>query len=119
MCQICQNAFTQDSTFKLSKDPQHLSHCAARRRRQVKRLGYRDKVYSDCAQVLQTMGEIGERASPAIQAPDNNDIQLALFSEFDQFLTLRASLGSAADVLDFSDDIPAAPLGVVLHSNHV
>jgi hypothetical protein len=21
MCQICQNAFTQDSTFKLSKDP--------------------------------------------------------------------------------------------------
>jgi hypothetical protein len=67
----------QNLPLKLRKDRQEASHRPSSRRGEIQRFMERDKPHAQGMQLVQCIHEIDDGASPPIQPPDHNRINLA------------------------------------------
>ena len=80
------DAFAKDFSFELSENSQQSGHGAAGGRGQIESLGQRHEADTEMLQFLQSGEQIGDRSSPAIQAPDQHHVDLPSPGGFDQLL---------------------------------
>jgi len=59
--------------------------------------------------------EVEQRSPPAIEPPDEDDVELALMSCLEHLFALGPQVGAGADVANLHADAPPAPPGVVAH----
>ena len=87
------------------------------RRGEVEGLCERDKPHTECREIMECRHEIDQRAPPAIELPDENDIEPPLSSRFEHFLALGAvALGPRGNLFERFSDHPAASSGVLAHA---
>ena len=74
---------------------------------------------AEMIQFLECGDQIRQRSSPAVQTPDEHDIDLAPSRCFHQLLPQFAFGSAGADFLHLQDDGPAARGGVLAHGAHL
>src|ERR1035441_8682598 len=84
------------------------------RRGHVERLG-RHEPNADGMKLLERSNQVEERAPPAIEAPDDDGIDLPPARSLQDLLSLRASLGAGADLLFLESHFQATALGIGAH----
>jgi hypothetical protein len=70
--------------FELHKHCEEASKGASCRCREIKGLRQRDKAHAHSCQFVQRRHEVDEGAPPAVELPDQNDIELALLGSQEQ-----------------------------------
>ncbi len=86
MCQASSCSFAQDLSFELRKDGQQAGHRSTGGCGQIQRLRQGNETHSEVLQFLKSRQQIGNRAAPAVQPPDQHDIDLPSPSGLQQFL---------------------------------
>ena len=120
MSQTSPGSFPQNLSFELSKDGQRSGHGPSGGRGQIKRLGQGDKPDAQVFEFLKGGQQVRYRPAPAVQAPYQNQIDLAAASGFHQFLAGFSSRRPGVHLADLQSDRPAPsgrilPHGPVLH----
>ena len=105
----------QALALKFCKDRQQPRQRASGRRGEIQGFAQRDKPNPEGMQLVQGPDEVGQGPAPAIQAPDDNGIDVAASRRLHQGLALPALTASRADLLDEDRDLPGALLHVRFH----
>ena len=94
------HSIAENVALELGEHRQHAGEGSSARRRQVERLAQRDEADLQLCQFLQGGDEVDERAAPAIEPPDDDDIDFPSTGGTQQVLAARTGLGAGADFLD-------------------
>ena len=106
------DALSQDVALEFRKDGEHAGERSTARGGHVQCFRKRDESDAECAELLQGANQVEERASPSIQAPDEDGIDLTPASGIHHRFSLGAAFGAGADFFNFGDHAPAAALGI-------
>lgn len=115
MSQSSLNALTKDLPFKLSKDRKQSRHSPTRWCGQIQSFRERYETDVEIAEFLEGGDQIGHRTSPAVQAPDDDHIDVAAARGIQQFLPQFPHGGSRSDFFDLDRDGPATTGNVIPH----
>jgi hypothetical protein len=105
----------QTPALKLGKDRQHPGHGSPRGRGEVQGFAQGNKTDAQLVQLLERAHEVSQGASPPVQAPDHNRIDLAAPRRPHQLLTLQPLVAPRTDIFNHGDDCSAALLRVRYH----
>ena len=112
-------SFPQNLPFELGEDRQQAGHGAAGGRGQVQCLGQRDETDSEMLQFLKRRQQVCYRSAPAVEAPDQDDIDFAAARSLDQLLTGLPPHRSGANLTNLQGDRPAAPGNILPQSAYL
>ena len=84
------HAIAEDVPLELGEDRKHAGQGPAARRGQVERLAERDEADLECGQLLERRDQIDQGTPPAIQPPDQDQVQFAPLRRPEQALPLGA-----------------------------
>ena len=71
------HAIAEDVPLEFGEDREHAGQGPTARRGQVERLAERDEADLECGQLLERRDQIDEGAPPAIQPPDQDQVELS------------------------------------------
>ena len=84
------HAIAKDVPLEFGEDREHAGQGPAARRRQVERLAERDEADLECGQFLEGRDQIDQGTPPAIQPPDQDQVEFTPSRRPDQILPLGA-----------------------------
>ena len=119
MVQASTDAVAEDVVFEGGKHREHAGHRSAGGCGQIERFAERNKANAEVSEFLQRGDEVKQRTAPAVQPPDQHDIDLAPPRGIEQLLALLARFSTGANFFDLHGDGPAAVRCVVAHSAHL
>ena len=108
-------ALAEDIIFKLSECGQQAGHGSTHRRRQIESFRQRHEAHAQCGWFFQCHDQIGQRAAPSIQSPQQYDVNLSPprgVAQAPPGFTLR---GARTNFSDLNGDRPASPGGIFPH----
>jgi hypothetical protein len=107
--------FPQNLPFELGEDGQQASHSSTGGRSQVQRLGQRYETDSQMLQFLERRQQICDGPAPAIQSPDQHQVDFPATGGFQQFLAGFSFRRARVYLADLQSNRPAAPRGILPH----
>jgi hypothetical protein len=113
MNQASTRSFAQNLAFELSKDGEESSHRATGWRSQIESLGQRNETNAKILEFLQRRQQIRYRPAPAIQTPDEHDIDFAPTSGLNQSLARLPLRCAGADFTNLYGDGPTTASGIL------
>jgi hypothetical protein len=116
-CQTSSSSFAQNLSFELSEDSQQPGHGASDWCRQIQSLSLGNETDAEMCQFLEGRQQIRDGPAPAVQTPDQHDIDLAAASGLQQFLTSLSLRCTRANLPDLHGDVPAPPCGILAHGS--
>lgn len=105
----------QDLPFKLGENGQQAGHGASGWGGQVQGFGQGNKTDAQMLQFLECGEQIRYRPAPAVQPPNQHDIDLAAACGLQQFLTSLSPRRTGTDLTNLHGDRPAAPGSILPH----
>jgi len=107
--QASPGSFAQDFPFELGEDRHQAGHRATRRSSEIQRFGQRYEADTEMPPFLECSEQVGNRPSPAIQTPHQDNIDLTPTRRFHQLLTGLPLNRTRADLTDLHRGRPAPP----------
>jgi hypothetical protein len=111
------NTFAQDLTFEFGEDGQHAGHSPSGWRH-VGGFGERNEADAQLSQLFQChnkINKIGKRSPPAIQAPDEDCVDLASTNSGQQVFAPGPLQCGRNDLLYLDGNVPASTDGILAH----
>ena len=100
MGQAGPSSFPQNFPFELGENSEQAGHRTPGGRSQIQRLGQRHEADAEMLQLLEGCQQIRYRPTPAVQSPDQHDIDLAAACGLQQFLTSFSLGRTGADLTE-------------------
>lgn len=109
------DALAEYFPFKLGEYGQHTRQGPACRRGHIKCFRQRDEADAQLGQFLQRQDEIGQRAAPAVQPPDDDRIQFASADGSKEVFPLGSLNCTRSYFSHFRNDLPSSASGIFTH----
>jgi hypothetical protein len=115
MLQARPRSFPQNLPFELSENRKQPGHGSTGRGGQVQRLGERHEANAQMFEFLERCQQICHRTAPAVQPPDQHDVDFPAASGLEQFLTNLSPHCTGTDLADLQGNRSAASGGILPH----